>query len=57
MAKIIEAQNIGIVNGALNYPGKTPSNNVQLCTMLGIELPPAEYSQDYAQSDIKVTVI
>jgi hypothetical protein len=45
------------VNGALNHPGKTPLNNVQLCTMLGIELPPAEYSQDYAQSDIKVTVI
>jgi hypothetical protein len=57
MAKIIEAQNIGIVNGALNYPGKTPLNNVQLCSMLGIEPPPAEYSQDYGQSDVRVTVI
>jgi hypothetical protein len=57
MAKIIEAQNIGIVNGALNYPGKTPLNNNQLCTMLGIEQPPAEYAQDYDQSDVRVTVI
>jgi hypothetical protein len=57
MAKIIEAQNIGIVNGTLNYPGKTPLNNVQLCSMLGIEPPPAEYSQDYGQSDVRVTVI
>ena len=57
MAKIIEAQNVGIVNGALNYPGKTPLNNNQLCTMLGMEQPPAEYSQDYGQSDVRVTVI
>ena len=57
MAKIIEAQNVGIVNGALNYPGKTPLNNNQLCTMLGIVPPPAEYSQDYGQSDVRVTVI
>jgi hypothetical protein len=57
MSKIIQAQNIGIANGALNYPGKTPLNNNQLCTMLGIEQPPEEYSQDYGQSDVRVTVI
>jgi hypothetical protein len=57
MAGIIQAQNIGIVNGALNYPGKTPLNNNQLCSILGIEPPPAEYSQDYGQSDVRVTVI
>jgi hypothetical protein len=57
MAGIIQAQNIGIVNGALNYPGTTPLNNNQLCTMLGIEQPPAEYSQNYGQSDVRVRVI
>lgn len=57
MAGVIQAQNIGIVKGMQNYPGKTPMNNHELCTMLGIEQPPADYSQDYNKSDVKVTVI
>ena len=33
------------------------SNNRQLCKTLGIELPPEQYWQNYAASDIEVTVI
>jgi hypothetical protein len=57
MSKIIEAQNIGIVNGILNYPGKTPLTNTMLCDTLNIEHPPIEYQQNYRASDVKVTVI
>ena len=57
MSKIIEAQNIGIVNGALNYRGKTPLNNTMLCDMLNIEQPPEEDKQNYGESDVRVTVI
>jgi len=57
MSKIIEAQNIGIVNGTLNYSGKTPLNNTMLCNMLNIEQPPVEYQQNYGASDVRVTVI
>ena len=57
MAGIIQRQNRGIVASSMIYPGKNPLTNDQLCTMLGIEPPPADYSQDYGQSDIRVTVI
>jgi hypothetical protein len=57
MSKIIEAQNIGIVNGTLNYPGQQPQTNQQLATILNIDAPPDDYQQDYKESDIKVTVI
>ena len=57
MAQIIQRQNRGIIASSMIYPGKNPLTNLQLCTMLGIEPPPAEYSQDYGQSDVRVTVI
>jgi hypothetical protein len=57
MAKVIEAQNIGIVESALKYPGKHPLNNHELARMLNIDAPPAEYQQDYGASDVRVTVI
>ena len=57
MAKIIQQQNRGITAAAMKYPGRNPLTNNQLCTMLGIEPPPAEYSQDYGQSDVRVTII
>jgi len=57
MAGVIQAQNIGIVESALKYPGKHPLNNHELAQMLGIDAPPAEYQQDYGASDIRVTVI
>ena len=57
MARIIQRQNRGIIASSMIYPGKNPLTNNQLCMMLGIEPPPAEYSQDYGQSDVRVTVI
>jgi hypothetical protein len=57
MAKIIQRQNRGIIASSMIYPGKNPLTNLQLCTMLGMKQPPAEYSQDYGQSDVRVTVI
>jgi hypothetical protein len=57
MAKIIEAQNTGIVNATLKYPGQTPYDNRELCKLLNIEPPPAEYSQVYEYTDTKVVVI
>ena len=57
MSGIIQAQNIGIINGTLNYTGKTPLNNTMLCDMLNIEQPPVEYQQNYGESDVRVTVI
>jgi hypothetical protein len=57
MAGVIQAQNIGIVESKLKYPGQSPLTNHELAQMLGIEVPPDEYQQDYNASDIRVTVI
>jgi hypothetical protein len=57
MAGIIKQQNRRITAAAMKYPGRNPLTNNQLCTMLGMKQPPAEYSQDYGQSDVRVTVI
>jgi hypothetical protein len=57
MAKIIQKQNNSIVNASLTYPGKVPYNNSELCDLLNIAHPPAEYTQTYPLSDIKVIVI
>ena len=57
MAGVIQAQNIGIVDAALKYPGQHPLTNQQLARILGIEVPPEEYYQNYGASDVRVTVI
>jgi hypothetical protein len=57
MAGIIQQQNSGIVAAQRKYPGRNPSNNLELANLLGIESPPAEHAQDYDQSNIRVTVI
>ena len=56
MAKIIADQNRDIekfMTADLDYP----INNHELCNMLNIELPPAEYQQNYLNSDIKVSIL
>jgi hypothetical protein len=58
MATKIEQQNHGIDQAIAH--SKNPqqiSNNRQLCETLRIALPPDEYWQNYAASDIRVTVI
>jgi hypothetical protein len=59
MASIITQQNAGIVESQLQYEHSsvTVNNNRALCRVLGIEPPPEQYWQNYAASDIKVTVI
>ena len=57
MAKIITKQNHGILQSLATYPGVKPKDNRLLCKALNIAEPPAEYTQSYAQSDIKVSVI
>jgi hypothetical protein len=57
MAGIIREQNEGIVAAQLRYPGQHPLTNQQLARMLGIAVPPEQYSQDYGQSNVRVTVI
>ena len=57
MASVIAAQNNGVVAAALKYPGKHPLTNQQLARMLGIQVPPDEYDQNYGASDVRVTVI
>ena len=57
MAGIIREQNTGIVSAQRRYPGRHPLTNQQLARMLSITVPPDEYSQDYGQSNVRVTVI
>jgi len=57
MAGIIQRQNKGIVTAQRRYLGSDPLNNQDLARLLGIAQPPAEYAQDYRQSNVRVTVI
>ena len=58
MAKIIKLQNTGITDALAQYDsGIRVNNNRTLCRVLGIEAPPEQYWQNYAVSDIEVTVI
>jgi hypothetical protein len=57
MAGVIAAQNHGVVAAGLKYPGRNPLTNQQLARILGIQVPPDEYEQDYGASDVRVTVI
>jgi hypothetical protein len=57
MASIIREQNAGIVTAQRRYPGRHPLTNHELARMLSITVPPDEYTQDYGQSNVRVTVI
>jgi hypothetical protein len=58
MAGIIARQNSGIEQAIADTPtAVSVRNNHQLCRILSIAQPPAEYWQNYAASDIKVTVL
>jgi len=56
MAQIISAQNRDIER-CLTSDARYPINNHELCNLLNIRLPPAEYQQDYTNSDVKVSVL
>jgi hypothetical protein len=58
MAGIISRQNAGIEQATADTPtAVSVRNNHQLCRILGIAQPPADYWQNYAASDIKVHVL
>jgi len=57
MAGIIKQQNAGIRWARNSYSGPEPQTNAQLASILGIDLPPKEYTQDYGVNDIGVKVI
>jgi hypothetical protein len=59
MASIIKQQNMGITDAIWNYKPKlkAPANNYELCEILGLAQPPAEYRQNYNTSNITVKVI
>jgi hypothetical protein len=58
MAGIIAQQNDGIEQVIADTPtAVTVRNNHQLCRVLGIDLPSDQYWQNYAASDIKVSVL
>jgi hypothetical protein len=58
MASIIAEQNAGIEQVTADTPtAVSVRNNHQLCRVLGITPPPDQYWQNYAVSDIQVTVL
>lgn len=57
MAKIIADQNADILKAWDKYDAFYLGNNQTLADTLGITRPPAEYYQDYNESDVEVTVI
>jgi hypothetical protein len=59
MAGIIKSQNESIQDAIWKYKPDiaTPTNNYELCEVLGLKQPPSEYRQNYAKSDITVKVI
>ena len=57
MSQIISVQNQAIESGMNQLTGPFVQNNQELAQLLGLELPPEQYAQNYAESDIKVKVI
>ena len=57
IAGIIREQNDGIQQGTWKYPRRQPQTNQELARMLDIAQPPEEYSQGYAQNNIRVKII
>lgn len=57
MAECIRKENEGNRKAIREYPGRRVTTNLQLARTLNIDIPHADYFQDYIQSDIEVTVI
>ena len=57
MAKMIDWQNRDIRTAWDYYDGVIARDNQELASILGIQTPPEEYAQNYAQSDLEVKVI
>ena len=57
MSQIISVQNQAIESSMNQLTGLFVQSNQELAQLLGLELPPEQYAQNYAESDIKVKVI
>jgi hypothetical protein len=57
MARIIKRQNAGIVQAFDTMKPFRVYTNARLALVLGIEQPPAEYKQNYIDSDVDVRII
>ncbi len=57
MAQHIHRENAGNRRAAREWPSRTVETNLQLSRLLGLADPPQQYQQDYATSDIKVTIL
>ena len=57
MGNIINRQNAGLRDAVCKYPSRHATDNRNLSIYLGIQQPPEEYYQDYAQADVNVRVI
>ena len=58
MAMHIDQQNKDLKEFAFrNGVGFDVKDNHHLCRLLGIDLPPEQYKQNYSWSDVKVAVI
>lgn len=57
MATIISAQNRDIQEAVWRYRGQIVNTNQDLAKVVNIQLPLAEYEQNYGADDIRVTVI
>jgi hypothetical protein len=57
ISRIVEEQNNSIEQAMYDYPGTEPGTNRSLAQALGLSAPPAQYSQHYAASDIRVKTL
>jgi hypothetical protein len=57
MAQKIAQQNAGIQSALGRYTSRTAHTNRELARILNIAEPPAEYTQDYVASNVRVQVI
>lgn len=57
MSQIISVQNQAIESVMNQWTGHDAQSNQELAQLLGLELLPGQYAQNYAESDIKVKVI
>ena len=57
MAQLIKRQNAAILDAVHTMNPHRVYNNTRLAMILGLEQPPAEYQQNYVESDIEVSVL
>jgi hypothetical protein len=57
ISRIVDEQNNSIEQAMHDYPGTEPGTNRSLAQTLGLALPPEQYWQHYAASDVRVKTL